>query len=1681
MKKFLLSLLALVWVSAAAFAGEYTIQFKSTGGSDSNASFDTATSIENVVESGTEYLSSISAVDKAYQGKDGYGMKLSSSSVSGTITFALSDAGKKKITKIVATLACFSNNKDLAEAALSINGVSQDVRDANLLEYTFDYPEATLAETLKFDATKRVYVQKLVVTYEDETPEQPQPSVVEYTAPTGQTYANNYLEVVSTTGANTDIHKEWYSHPGTIYNVLENQVAAAPGQEFTLNLNAYSAGPANSTTAYEDIRFCEAYIFVDWYGTGEFTHLKTYGNHSPSGNTPHTNMHIYGNYDDVMVIAHALTVPADVTEGTAARIRVIYQNAWTNLGNGNDPNATNLDKGIAYDIVVNVEAPAPTMYTVTITEPEDGALEVLANGTAINSGDQVEAGTELTFTATPAEGYEFTGLYINDVVESINDPYTVNGDVNILATFSSKYYDVTYTTPENGTLTVLCDGVDVPSGDRLAHGSVLTITATPNEGYELAAITVNDVALEGNTYTLTENAAIAATFNEVVTGPTYETYPADRKSTHGERYTTKLTFTCGETTQEVTDLQTGLRQAIYQDAVAQVVTFDAGSTVTITPDFHGVWMHSYLWIDYNNDGTFTAELDENDMPTATSELVGFGNYNSNPDDSSKSWHSSNGDVWPDGGSNGVGNANTPFSFTIPANLADGDYRGRFIVDWNAIDPNPSPDRAANKMETNGGIVADFTIHVNGAATPTYTITFAEPENGTLTVLNGETAINSGDQVEENTELTITATPAEGYQLATLTVNDAAFEGSTLTVTEDVTIAATFTAVPVVEQRASFTIPETAGTSATELYTFRFDDAPLGSHTNGTVDDSDLRSRNFTYSAWIRIKSATGKPVMGNIQSDFSHACGAFLVTYNDGKLNFNGRNADASSTNFKDVQGSETTDEGTAVNEWVFVSVVADQANNTATLYKNGKAISSYTTGYGIGLLTDKASFFIADNGASVEVSEVQLWNKALTADELKDAYAFSYNANAVPENLVAYYRAGDFVEGSTTDLRNLGTEASTPGQMIKGRYYLQGGWNPQFLNQAAQDITVDGEGHVYKTVAVTAIQPEEEGNSFKITGANGRAIETEANLYEKLTVVPTLAEGVQLNGVKVVEGENTTVYTLDQMPFYANGDITVSLDFGTVEPAKYTVTFAAPENGTLAVFNGETAINSGDQVEENTVLTITATPNEGYELATLTVNDAALEGNTITVTEDVTIAATFTEAAQPGVEYTAPSGQSYKDNYLTSIASTGAKTDISVSYDAHPGIYTVLSDAITALPGKNFHLNLVANSLGEGSSTTVREDLRFCVGYIFADWYGTGDFTLVQTYGLKPPTNNVYGNYDEVMNIDHLFTVPADVAAGTAARIRVVYQNAWQWLGAGVSTLAGADPNATNLDKGIAYDIVVNVVERDSYTLVANVTGGTATVEVNGEGFQDLPAEGLEIAKGAKVAVRFARQASHYELSSFEVNGVDDLEHMASLSQTIYSIPTLDQDYTFDVVYTPRKHTIIVMNPTDADVMESWYGELQNNQGEPLDMDTENSVEVEEGSTVYFSIQPPLEIGEVEYELAGVTDNGAEVFPTECFPWQDGYMYLLSNVTEDHTLVVKQQASGIIAISSDANNALKFENGILTIAAEDAVIEVADINGRVIRKAQTTAMEVSDLVNGVYVAKASTADATYTLKFIKL
>lgn len=172
---------------------------------------------------------------------------------------------------------------------------------------------------------------------------------VEYEIPTGSMHSSGqaYVKRIYTNGAYHNMDYNRTTKPDAFYSLLDDYAPTAErGKTFTLNLIANDLGDVSIVR--QDLRYNEAYIYLDAYGTGDFTQIGKYGNHFSGANTP-------ANYATVMNIAQSVSIPSDA-KNAKARIRVIYQNAWTALAG---PNSYNILEGVAYDIPVNIIAPDP--------------------------------------------------------------------------------------------------------------------------------------------------------------------------------------------------------------------------------------------------------------------------------------------------------------------------------------------------------------------------------------------------------------------------------------------------------------------------------------------------------------------------------------------------------------------------------------------------------------------------------------------------------------------------------------------------------------------------------------------------------------------------------------------------------------------------------------------------------------------------------------------------------------------------------------------------------------------------------------------------------------------------------------------------------------------------------------------------------------------------------------------------------------------------------------------------------------------------------------------------------------------------------------------------------------------------------------------------------------------------
>ena len=145
-------------------------------------------------------------------------------------------------------------------------------------------------------------------------------------------------------------------------------------------------------------------------------------------------------------------------------------------------------------------------YTVTYEAGENGTLaatvKVGEESKALATGDKVLSGTFVTFTATPAEGYEVDQWKLNDeVVEdhanALEYRPEITADTKVTVSFKKKVKEFTITVnavepAEGGTITVTDDkGNEVKTGAKVAEGTMLTITAEAKDKYEFESFTIN--------------------------------------------------------------------------------------------------------------------------------------------------------------------------------------------------------------------------------------------------------------------------------------------------------------------------------------------------------------------------------------------------------------------------------------------------------------------------------------------------------------------------------------------------------------------------------------------------------------------------------------------------------------------------------------------------------------------------------------------------------------------------------------------------------------------------------------------------------------------------------------------------------------------------------------------------------------------------------------------------------------------------------------------------------------------------------------------------------------------------------------------------------------------------------------------------------------------------------------
>ena len=457
---------------------------------------------------------------------------------------------------------------------------------------------------------------------------------------------------------------------------------AKPGQTVTPGINY------NGT-------WMHSYCYVDFGNDGNFNtsnELVAYNYYEGKNSAGQNAAQNPGNNVGKMP---GFTIPADTKPGM---YRIRFKVDWDCIDPAGNPgvdgkNVINDNGGAIIDAMLCVYG-----NNVTVNDFQLNGEVLAGNGDKLNAY-QVPADKAFTIKSAPENGFHNGGV-------NLNFGFNLDGDA------VDKYGNPQYTT------------IFVPASS-FDDNELYTIPANMMRG---------DLLINGN---MVEDGPA---------GPCAEGYflnfPEDLKLTRDDRKLNSLALQTPEGTVTI-NIPAAESKLVYQNKLSVEVPVKAGETVTPSVDYTGRAMHTYWYVDLNEDGFFSNDLNADGTPAG--EMLSYSHFN---------------------GKNSLGTAisGTPGSitpalnhpFAIPAGTAEGLDRCRLKIDWSNTDSGGQYGLGSNDIDANGGYVVDLMLHVHGT---TSTVTSADALTANGNALPYE--------APRSREITIAPTTTEGKTIKSL--------------------------------------------------------------------------------------------------------------------------------------------------------------------------------------------------------------------------------------------------------------------------------------------------------------------------------------------------------------------------------------------------------------------------------------------------------------------------------------------------------------------------------------------------------------------------------------------------------------------------------------------------------------------------------------------------------------------------------------------------------------------------------------------------------------------------------------------------------------------------------------------------------------------------------------------------
>ena len=169
-------------------------------------------------------------------------------------------------------------------------------------------------------------------------------------------------------------------------------------------------------------------------------------------------------------------------------------------------------------VVATFEQKKPVTYAIHFAQPAHGHLKLFVGEQEIQPNAMLKRGTEVKAEATPDEGYELKSLKVNEQDILSAKKFTVAGESTVVATFEQKKpvtYAIHFAQPAHGHLKLFVGEQEIQPNATLKRGTEVKVEATPDEGYELKSLKVNEQdILSAKKFTVEGESTVVATFEQ---------------------------------------------------------------------------------------------------------------------------------------------------------------------------------------------------------------------------------------------------------------------------------------------------------------------------------------------------------------------------------------------------------------------------------------------------------------------------------------------------------------------------------------------------------------------------------------------------------------------------------------------------------------------------------------------------------------------------------------------------------------------------------------------------------------------------------------------------------------------------------------------------------------------------------------------------------------------------------------------------------------------------------------------------------------------------------------------------------------------------------------------------------------------------------------------------------------